>query len=39
MPENRTALPAESIVAATASWADSRDPWEAARKRYTMKSA
>jgi len=33
MPEKSTALPAVSIVTATASWADSRDPKKAARKR------
>ena len=32
-PEKSTALPAVSIVAATASWADSFDPKKAPRKR------
>ena len=38
-PENSTALPAVSIVSATASVADSSDPKNAARKRITMNSA
>ena len=38
-PENRTALPAVSIVTATASAADSLEPKNAPRKRCTMNSA
>ena len=38
-PENRTALPAVSIVSATASSADSLVPKKAPRKRMTMNSA
>ncbi len=38
-PENRTALPAVSIVTAVASAADSREPKNAPRKRCTMNSA
>ncbi len=38
-PENSTALPAVSIVSATASSADSREPKNAARKRMTMNNA
>jgi hypothetical protein len=38
-PENSTALPAVSIVSATASSADSLEPKNAARKRITTNSA
>ncbi len=38
-PENRTALPAVSIVTAVASSADSREPTNAPRKRCTINSA
>ena len=38
-PENRTALPAVSIVTAVASAADSLEPKNAPRKRCTMNSA
>ncbi len=38
-PEKRTALPAVSIVTATASRAESLEPKKAPRKRWTMKSA
>jgi len=39
MPEKRTALPAVSIVMATASRADSLEPKKAPRKRWTMNRA
>ena len=38
-PEKRTALPAVSMVTATASTGSSREPKRAPRKRLTMKSA
>jgi len=38
-PENKTALPAVSIVSATASSAESTLPKNAPRKRMTMNSA
>ena len=38
-PEKRTALPAVSIVTATASRGSSFEPTSAPRKRSTMKSA
>ena len=38
-PENRTALPAVSIVTATASRGSSFEPKSAPRNRWTMKSA
>lgn len=38
-PEKSTALPAVSIVTATASTAERRDPKKAPRNRWTTKSA
>ena len=38
-PENKTALPAVSIVTATASRASRLEPKKAPRKRWTRKSA